>query len=92
MSPLCCYVCAVPRLLVCPRLGASVWCRETHLLWLGHSRHRQVTDNQLGWQVMTKRLVRIEEFREAITDLKAAKWRAFIDNFLPVALSSGYMA
>jgi hypothetical protein len=41
---------------------------------------------------MTKRLVRIEEFREAITDLKAARWRAFIDNFLPVALSSGYTA
>jgi hypothetical protein len=58
----------------------------------GWQQGRQATDNQLGWQVMGKRLFRIEEFREAIEDLKAAKWRAFTDNFLPVALSSGYAA
>jgi hypothetical protein len=58
----------------------------------GWQQGRQATDNQLGWQVMGKRLFQIEAFREAITDLKAAKWRAFTDNFLPVALSSGYTA
>jgi hypothetical protein len=58
----------------------------------GWQQGRQATDNQLGWQVMGKRLFRIEEFREAIEGLKAAKWRAFTDNFLPVALSSGYAA
>jgi hypothetical protein len=45
------------------------------------------TGNQLGWLVMGTRLFRIEEFREAIADLRAAKWRTFTDNFLPVALS-----
>ena len=32
------------------------------------------------------------ERRPTQADLKAAKWRAFTDNFLPVALSSGYAA
>src|SRR5262245_22639404 len=41
---------------------------------------------------MGKLSFRIEEFQEAIADLKSAKWRAFIDNFLPVVLSSGYAA
>jgi hypothetical protein len=50
------------------------------------------TSNQLGWQVMGKRLFRIEEFHETIADLQAAKWRTLTDNFLPVALSSGYAA
>jgi hypothetical protein len=36
--------------------------------------------------------IRIGEFQEAIADLKAAQWRTFTDNFLPVALSSGYAA
>jgi hypothetical protein len=58
----------------------------------GWQQGRQATDNQLGWQVMGKRSFRIEEFQEAIADLKAAKWRAFTDNFLPVVLSSGYAA
>jgi hypothetical protein len=46
------------------------------------------TRNQFGWQVMGKRPFRVEEFREAIEDLKVAKWRKFTDNFLPVALSA----
>lgn len=46
------------------------------------------TGNQLGWQVMGQRLFREEEFREAVADLKAARWRAFTDNFLPAALSA----
>jgi hypothetical protein len=58
----------------------------------GWQQGRQATDNQLGLQVMGKRLFRIEEFREAIVDLKAAEWRAFTGNFLPVALSSGHAA
>jgi hypothetical protein len=58
----------------------------------GWQQGRQATDNQLSWQVMGKRQFQIEEFRAAIEDLKAAKWRTFTDNFLPVALSSGYAA
>jgi len=46
------------------------------------------TSNQLGWLVMGSRAFRVEEFREAIADLRAAKWRRFTDNFLPVALSN----
>jgi hypothetical protein len=46
------------------------------------------TLNQLGWQVMGRRLFRIEDFCEAIADLKAPRWLKFTDNFLPVALSS----
>jgi hypothetical protein len=58
----------------------------------GWQQGKTDTGNQLGWQVMGKRQFRIEEFHEAIADLKAAKWRAFTDNFLPVALSSGHTA
>jgi hypothetical protein len=48
------------------------------------------TENQLGWQVMGRKAFRIEEFRDAIADLKAVRWRTFTDNFLPAALSSVY--
>ena len=58
----------------------------------GWQQGRQATDNQLGWQVIGKRSFRIEEFHEAIADLKAAKWNTFTDNFLPVVLPSGYAA
>jgi len=58
----------------------------------GWQQGKQATDNQLGWQLMGKRAFQIEEFRAAIADLRAAKWHAFTDNFLPVALSSGYTA
>lgn len=47
-----------------------------------------VTGNLLGWQVMGPKAFRLEQFREAIADLKAARWRVFTDNFLPVALSA----
>src|SRR5262249_21431760 len=47
------------------------------------------TDNQLGWQVMGQRSFREEEFRDAITDLKEAKWTRFTDNFLPAAFCTG---
>lgn len=47
-----------------------------------------VTGNLLGWQVMGRRSFQVDEFREAVTDLKAAKWRRFTDNFVPVALSA----
>lgn len=47
-----------------------------------------VTGNLLGWQVMGRRSFQVEEFREAITDLRVAKWRRFTDNFLPIALSA----
>jgi hypothetical protein len=50
------------------------------------------TINQLGWQVMGRRPFRVEEFRDAIADLKIPKWQKFTDNFLPVALSSSLSA
>ena len=45
------------------------------------------TDNQLGWQVMGRRAFKVDEFRVATADLKAAQWRTYTDNFLPMALS-----
>lgn len=50
------------------------------------------TLHQLGWKMMGTKTFRLEEFREAITDLKAARWRTFTDNFLPVALSAAQSA
>ena len=47
-----------------------------------------VAGNLLGWQVMGRRSFQVAEFRQAITDLKVAKWRRLTDNFLPVALSA----
>jgi hypothetical protein len=44
--------------------------------------------NQLGWQLMGQRAFQLDQFREAITDLKAAKWQRFTDNFLSVELSN----
>src|SRR5262249_45070527 len=44
-------------------------------------RGKTDTGNQLGWLLMGRRAFRIEEFREAIADLKVAKWRTFTDNF-----------
>jgi len=49
---------------------------------------RKGTPNQLGWQVMGERRFRMEDFREAIADLKSARWRNFTENFLPVILST----
>jgi len=43
--------------------------------------------NQLGQQIMGLREFHVEEFREAINDLKSARWHSFTDNFLPVVLS-----
>jgi hypothetical protein len=50
------------------------------------------TGNQLGWQVMGARAFRSEEFRDAIADLKAPRWRRFTDNFLPVVQSAALSA
>lgn len=46
------------------------------------------TGNQLAWHIMGKRAFRVEDFRDAIADLTAPKWRKFTDNFLPVMLSA----
>jgi hypothetical protein len=46
------------------------------------------TTNQLGWQVMGGKIFRLEQFLDVIVDLRAAKWRTFTDNFLPIALSA----
>jgi hypothetical protein len=50
------------------------------------------TTNQLAWLVMGTRALRAEDFRSAITDLNAAQWRTFTDNFLPVILSAAQSA
>jgi len=47
------------------------------------------TDNQLSWQVMGERAFHEEGFRDAIADLKEAKWKRFTDNFLPLPLCPG---
>jgi hypothetical protein len=49
---------------------------------------KRETHNQLAWQIMGKKTFRVEDFRDAINDLKAAKWSKFTDNFLPVILSA----
>ena len=46
------------------------------------------TANLLGWRVMGPRLFRMEEFRDAVEDLRVPRWRTFSDNFFPVALSA----
>lgn len=46
------------------------------------------TDNQLGWQVMGRRELSTADFHEAAGDLRAARWRRFHENFLPIALSA----
>jgi len=48
--------------------------------------------NQLGWQIMSSRRFRQEEFRETINDLKTARWQHFSENFLPVVLSASMSA
>jgi hypothetical protein len=55
-------------------------------------RGKRDTGNQLGWQVMGRRAFQVEEFREAIVDLQAARWHTMTDNFLPVALSAAQSA
>lgn len=56
------------------------------------TRGKGATSNQLCWQLMGPRQFRIEDFQEAIADLKVPKWKKFTDNFLPVALSSSVSA
>jgi hypothetical protein len=46
------------------------------------------THNQLAWQIMGKKTFRVEDFREAIADLRTPKWGKFTDNFLSVILSA----
>ncbi|MGH7966699.1 MAG: hypothetical protein ACRERD_33550, partial [Candidatus Binatia bacterium] len=58
----------------------------------GWRQGKRETKHQLGWQVMGRRSFQVEEFREAITDLKAAQWRTCTDNFLPVILSAAQSA
>jgi hypothetical protein len=47
------------------------------------------TANLLGWQMMGRRAFQLQEFGQAIGDLREARWTRFTDNFLPVALSTG---
>jgi hypothetical protein len=50
------------------------------------------TTNQLGWQIMGARKFHTAEFREAIADLRAARWHTCTENFLAVALSAAQSA
>jgi lipopolysaccharide/colanic/teichoic acid biosynthesis glycosyltransferase len=45
--------------------------------------------NQLGWNVMGSRQFRVEEFQEAIADLRSPRWQGDREDFLPVILSFG---
>lgn len=46
------------------------------------------TPNLLGWNLFGPQTFRLEDFRPAIADLKAAKWQKFTDNFLVTTMSS----
>ncbi len=46
------------------------------------------TGNDLGWNLFAAKALRYEDFYSSVTDLKAAKWQKFSNNFLPVAISS----
>ena len=65
--------------------GLGVVVAADRQLW---QRGRKGTPNQLGWQVMSQRRFRREDFREAVADLKCARWQRFTENFLPVILST----
>jgi hypothetical protein len=65
--------------------GVGIVVPVDRLAW---QRGKRDTHNQLAWQIMGKKAFRVEDFREAITDLQASKWRKFTDNFLPVILSA----
>lgn len=65
--------------------GLGIVVAADRQLW---QKGRRGTPNQLGWQVMGQRRFRMEDFRDAIADLKSARWRSFTDNFLPVILST----
>jgi hypothetical protein len=65
--------------------GAGIVVPIDRVAW---AKGKRDTGNQLGWQVMARKVLRIEDFRDAIADLRSPKWRKFTDNFLPVALSA----
>jgi len=46
------------------------------------------TGNRLNWQVFGPRALKLEDFEEAISDLKAAKWERFTENFIPASICS----
>lgn len=53
--------------------------------WLEGERS---TGNRLNWHVFGPRAFNLEDFKEAISDLKAAKWERFTDNFIPASICS----
>ncbi len=46
------------------------------------------TGNQLAWNLFGPKAFRLDDFRPAIDDLKAVRWRKFTDNFLPACICS----
>jgi hypothetical protein len=52
------------------------------------AQRRRIAENELSRHIMGARLLRVEQFREGIDDLKSAKWQRFSENFLPVILST----
>ncbi|MGH7857622.1 MAG: hypothetical protein ACREQY_09850, partial [Candidatus Binatia bacterium] len=49
-------------------------------------RGNRSTDNTLGWQVFGRRRFDVEEFADAIDDLRAPRWQTSRHDFLPVAV------
>ncbi len=46
------------------------------------------TGNMLAWNLFGPKAFKLDDFRPAIADLKAAKWQRFTDNFLPACICS----
>ena len=46
------------------------------------------TGNRLNWHIFGPKAFKLGDFREAIFDLKAARWRRFTENFIPASICS----
>lgn len=46
------------------------------------------TSNMLAWNLFGPKALKLDDFRLAIADLKAARWQRFTDNFLPACICS----
>lgn len=54
----------------------------------GPTRGNGSTGNLLAWQTFGTTTFRLDDFREAIADLRAPAWTRFTENFLPVAIAT----
>jgi hypothetical protein len=65
--------------------GAGIHVAIDRAAWAKGDRS---TRNRLGRLVTGRRPFSLEDFREAIEDLRAARWQLWTENFLPVSLSA----